>query len=134
MGTQARFINSPTFDHKVDLLQNARAVIVTSTADETSCLVAMEAAACGTPVVGLRRGALSEVIAHKLTGYVASGVTEMAAALSEVRSIKPRTCREYAQQKFSASRMYAGYEALYERLRRKPAQISESGTEALAAA
>jgi glycosyltransferase involved in cell wall biosynthesis len=125
MGAQAKFIDSPSFAQKVDLLQNACSLIVTSTADETSCLVAMEAAACGTPVVGLRRGALSEVIAHRITGYVVNDISQMAGALPELRNIRPRTCREYAQQYFSASRMYAGYEALYEQLRRKPVHVLE---------
>jgi glycosyltransferase involved in cell wall biosynthesis len=125
MGPQAKFIDSPSFSQKVDLLQNARAVIVTSTADETSCLVAMEAAACGTPVVGLRRGALSEVIAHNITGFVVSDLVEMASALGALRSIKPRTCREYAHQNFSAARMYAAYQGRYEQLRSRRLQVAD---------
>jgi glycosyltransferase involved in cell wall biosynthesis len=126
LGSQARFIELPSFPGKVELLQNARALLITSTAEETSSLVAMEAAACGTPVVALRRGAASEVVAHKVTGYVVNDFAEMVAAIRETRAIKPRACREYAQQNFSASRMYAAYEHLYEQLQQRPVAASEA--------
>lgn len=117
MGDQVRYIEAPAFAEKLALLQNARALLVTSSAEETSCLVAMEAAACGTPVIALRRGAFSEVVAHGVTGYLVDDFGQIVAALPAVRHIKPRTCREYAQHNFSAGRMFAGYEVLYERLR-----------------
>ncbi|HWF03357.1 MAG TPA: glycosyltransferase family 4 protein, partial [Candidatus Angelobacter sp.] len=46
----ATFIASPSFEIKRKLLQEAQALLITSLAEETSSLVAMEAAASGTPV------------------------------------------------------------------------------------
>ena len=125
LGSQATFIERPSFAKKVSLLQNARAVLLTSSAAETSSLVAMEAAACGTPVVGMRRGAIAEVVAHKTTGLLVDHASDIPAALDELRRIKPRTCRDYAQQHFSAARMYAEYERLYERLFERKADQAE---------
>jgi glycosyltransferase involved in cell wall biosynthesis len=117
MGNQVKYIERPSFADKIKLIQNARALLVTSSAEETSCLVAMEAAACGTPVVAMRRGAFSEVVQHGTTGYIVSDVSEMSAALAQLSAIKPRICRAYAQQHFSAQQMLSGYVALYERIR-----------------
>jgi glycosyltransferase involved in cell wall biosynthesis len=117
MGDQVKYIERPSFADKLKLIQNARALLVTSSAEETSCLVAMEAAACGTPVVAMRRGAFSEVVQHGSTGYVVNDISEMSAALAHLSDIKPRTCRDYAQEHFSAKQMLSRYEALYERLR-----------------
>jgi glycosyltransferase involved in cell wall biosynthesis len=116
MGEQVKYIERPSFADKIKLIQNARALLVTSSAEETSCLVAMEAAACGTPVVAMRRGAFSEVVQHGETGYIVSDVSEMSAALAHLSAIKPRSCRAYAQRHFSAQQMLSGYEALYKRI------------------
>lgn len=126
MGAQATFIETPTFARKVDLLRHTRAVVITSSAEETSSLVAMEAAACGTPVVALKRGAASEIVAHKTTGFVVNEVADMAAAIANVHAIKPRACRDHAQQNFSASRMFRQYEEIYERLARRVSVRSEA--------
>ncbi|MGC2697563.1 MAG: glycosyltransferase, partial [Candidatus Angelobacter sp.] len=72
----AKFISSPSFEFKRKLLRQAQALLVTSQADETSSLVAMEAAACGTPVIAFRRGALPEVVKDRVTGFVVEDVQQ----------------------------------------------------------
>jgi glycosyltransferase involved in cell wall biosynthesis len=119
MGEQVRYVERPTFAQKLQLIQNARALIVTSSAEETSCLVAMEAAACGTPVVAVRRGALGEAVENGVSGYLVSDMAEMASAVATVGRINPKACREHAQKNFSAARMFAEYEPLYGDLRAK---------------
>jgi glycosyltransferase involved in cell wall biosynthesis len=134
MGDQVKYIERPSFAAKIKLIQSARALLVTSSAEETSCLVAMEAAACGTPVIAMRRGAFSEVVQHGVTGYIVNSVSEMSDALAQLSGIKPRTCRAYAQQHFSARQMLSGYEALYERIRaQKAMQAAPTLTPAFAA-
>ncbi len=78
LGADVEFVDSPVFQRKVDLLRNARALLLTSTAEETSSLVAMEAMACGTPVIAARRGAFPEIVAHGETGFVVDDVNAMA--------------------------------------------------------
>jgi glycosyltransferase involved in cell wall biosynthesis len=118
-GSQAKYIERPAFAEKVDLLRNARALLITSDINETSSIVAMEAAACGTPIVALRRGALAEVVADGITGILVNDADDMIAALPRVSSIDPLKCREYAEQHYSAEQMTCSYKELYRKLIRE---------------
>jgi glycosyltransferase involved in cell wall biosynthesis len=54
---------------------------------ETSSLVAMEAIACGTPVVAYPAGALPYIIDPGVTGFIVSDQLEIADAIHAVDSI-----------------------------------------------
>lgn len=110
------YIESPSFEDKAKLLQIARAVLLTSTVDETSSLVAMEAMACGTPVLAFRRGAFPEIIEDGVTGFIVEDVDAMSQAVGRVGQISSKACRERVERHFSAARMAADYEALYNRV------------------
>ncbi len=112
-GSMAVLIESPTFPRKVELLGQARALLIPTLAPETSSLVAMEAMACGTPVVAFAKGALPEVVADGKTGFLVSGFDGMVNAVGRVDSIDPRECRVHVEGRFSASRMADDYERLY---------------------
>ena len=109
-----RYAGRPRFEEKLDLLRRARALLLTSLVDETSSLVAMEAMACGTPVVAFRRGAIPEIVRDGITGFLVNSSEEMARALQGTGEINSRVCRTHVEQNFSASRMAAEYERLYQ--------------------
>jgi glycosyltransferase involved in cell wall biosynthesis len=110
------FAETPTLETKLRLLSNARAVLVPSLVDETSSLVAMEAMACGTPVIAFRRGAIPEVVVDQLTGLIVDNVDQMAEAVWQVGNVNPYACRVHVETNHSASRMANDYEQLYERV------------------
>ena len=95
------------------IAKRARALLLTSAAVETSSLVAMEAMACGTPVIAIRRGAFSEIVADRETGFVVDSIEDMSQALEKLDRISPEACRSRVQQHFSASRMAQEYRELY---------------------
>lgn len=109
----AVFISSPSSEKKHRLLREAKAVLITSTVDETSSLVAMEAAASGTPVVAFRRGALPEIVKHGITGFIVDGVEQAVVALSRIAEIAPANCSTHAQLNFSSAAMAEAYRRLY---------------------
>jgi glycosyltransferase involved in cell wall biosynthesis len=112
----ATFVSSPTAEVKRRLLREAQALLVTSLAEETSSLVAMEAAASGTAVIAFRRGALADVVRDSVTGFLVEDVDQAVAALRHVSDVRPASCVRHARENFSAVTMAEGYSQLYVRL------------------
>lgn len=111
-----RFLGPLDFTRKRRFLNAARCLVVPSLAAETSSLVAMEALACGTPVVAFPNGALPDIIEHGRTGFLVRDVAEMADAMIAARHLDPDECRAVARQRFSLDRMVDTYFASYRAL------------------
>jgi glycosyltransferase involved in cell wall biosynthesis len=113
---ERRFLGPLGFASKKRILSQARCLLIPSQVAETSSLVAMEALACGTPVVAFDSGALPEIVEHGRTGFIVSNVREMARALKLAADLNPEDCRRAARTKFSADTMGARYLDLYDTL------------------
>jgi glycosyltransferase involved in cell wall biosynthesis len=111
-----RFIGPIGGHRKNELLAGARCLVIPSLVEETSSLVAMEALACGTPVVAFRRGALPEIVEDGCTGFLVDTPAQMAQGILNARQLSSSLCRERAEQRFSAERMISEYLSLYEGL------------------
>ena len=108
-----RYLGPVGFAQKRRLLAAARCLLVPSLVAETSSLVAMEAASCGTPVVAFGNGALPEVVEEGRTGFIVADVAGMAAAMGRVRGLDGAAIRAVAVRRFSQERMAAAYIARY---------------------
>ena len=111
-----QFIGPVGAKRKQELMARARCVLVPSLVEETSCLVAMEALACGTPVIAFRRGALAEIVKDGRTGFLVDTASEMAEAIPAAANLSSIECREQAEREFSAAQMVERYFSLYAEL------------------
>lgn len=115
LGNGVRFIGEAGPIRKRRLLAGARCLLVPSLVEETSSLAAMEALACGTPVVAFRKGALPELIEDGKTGFLVEGVDEMAEAIKKAGALDRAECVRAAGG-FSADSMTEKYIRLYAEL------------------
>jgi glycosyltransferase involved in cell wall biosynthesis len=98
---------------KRELLGRASCLLFPICWDEPFGMVMIEAMACGTPVVALRRGSVPEVVANGVSGVVIDRPEQLVGAIATARGLRASDCREHASRNFSTSTMAAGYEAAY---------------------
>lgn len=110
------FRGQVNFQEKVELLKNAKALLFPIDRQEPFGLVMIEAMACGTPVIGFRKGSVPEVIEHGKTGFVVDTPEEMIKAIEQLPAIDRRACRKRVEEKFSLEQMVDKYEKIYEKL------------------
>jgi glycosyltransferase involved in cell wall biosynthesis len=113
-GDRVRWIGSLEGAAKLDVLARARALVFPIRWEEPGATAVVEAMACGTPVVGMRRGVLPLLVEHGRTGFLADEEDELAGYLRRVDELDPHACRRVAEERFSAGAMADAYLELYD--------------------
>ena len=109
---------------KMKFLSEARALLHPIEWNEPFGMVIIEALACGTPVIAMSRGAMSEIIEHGVNGFLAENEEEFASYLDRIDEIDPVACRRTVEEKFSAEKMAEDYIARYQEAIKK-ARVSK---------
>jgi glycosyltransferase involved in cell wall biosynthesis len=112
-GERIRWVGTVGGAAKDALIGGARAVLMPISWEEPGATAAIEALACGTPVIAMRRGALAEIVEHGVTGFLADDEAELAGYLPRAGEIDPAACRRAAERRFSAGAMADAYLRLY---------------------
>jgi glycosyltransferase involved in cell wall biosynthesis len=98
---------------KAALLAAADALLYPVQTGEPFGLVLAEAAACGTPVAALRRGAVPELVDDGVTGRAFATTEELVEGLAEVVALDRTRVRERAVERFRPARMVGEHVAAY---------------------
>jgi glycosyltransferase involved in cell wall biosynthesis len=115
-GERVRYVGAVDDGQKDALLGGAAALLMPVLWEEPFGIVMVEALACGTPVIGLRRGAVPEVVQHGVTGYVCDSVEEMALAIGRLAELERARCRQAVDSRFSDTVIVDEYLGIYRRL------------------
>jgi len=117
-----------------NILPDTDVLLVTSRT-ESFCLVALEALACGVPVVAARVGGLPEVVEHERNGFLYDPDDEEQAAGYVVRLLTDAALHERMRRAalerasaLSATAVVPRYESLYRTVRRVPRAASFART------
>jgi glycosyltransferase involved in cell wall biosynthesis len=101
---------------RVAALQQARALLHLIDFDEPFGLSVVEAMACGTPVIAMRRGSMPEIIEHGRNGYLVDDLDGAVAAVGTAAELDREAISAGVAQSFSVERMADEYLALYRRI------------------
>lgn len=117
-----RYVGPVNDAEKNALLGSARAFLMPILWEEPFGIVMAESMACGTPVLGLRRGAVPEVVDHAVTGYVVDTVDDLVAAAHRLGTLSRAACRARVERLYSDATVTDAYISIYDRLMSRGAQ------------
>ncbi len=95
------------------LLGNAYALLHPISFDEPFGMSVAEAMMCGTPVIAYNRGSMPEIVVDKKTGFLVDTVEGAVNAVSNIKYINRKNCRDWSAAKFSREKMVEGYLEVY---------------------
>lgn len=114
-GEHIRYLGAKSRRELIDYYTSARALLFPSDITETFGLAAIEAQACGTPVIMRRGGSRGELIEEGKTGFLCETEADYLAAIKLASTVHPSDCIRHAR-KFDVRVMAKNYEALYKQL------------------
>ncbi len=99
-------------------LGESKALLMTPHWIEAFGNVAIEALACGVPVIAYRRGGPAEIVQQGKTGWLVTpdSVEELASAIARINEIDRLTCRREAEIEYSLSALSDRLEAWFTRI------------------
>ncbi len=115
-GSAVEFLGEVSGLERDELFATSYATLMPGSWPEPFGLVAIESLACGTPILARRVGGLAEIIRDGVDGFFGDDTTQLAFNVPRVAELDRMAIRESVIDRFSATRMADGYEALYRRL------------------
>jgi glycosyltransferase involved in cell wall biosynthesis len=112
-GHNVQYIGPVDDTQKNRLLGQAAALLMPILWDEPFGIVMAEAMACGTPVLGLKRGAVPEVVAHGATGFVSDSIDDLVAAARDTGQFSRLACRERVETFYAQDPVVEAYLRVY---------------------
>ena len=104
-----RYVGNLAGRRKLRFLADAKALLFPIDWEEPFGMAVIEALACGTPVVAMKRGAMPEIIKHGVNGFLASTEAEFKDYMRRTDEIDPQACRQSVEKEFSVPVMAQKY-------------------------
>jgi len=118
---------------RVQLYQQAKALLFPIAWEEPFGMVMTEAMACGTPVIAYNRGSVPEIVKDGITGFIIDpdgedrpgkgswvikkqGIEGLVEAIKRIGEIDRAACRRHVEEYFTVEKMVSGYEGVYKRV------------------
>lgn len=111
-GERICYLGIKTQAELIPYYARAKAFLFPANIHEAFGLVAIEAQACGTPVIMKRGGSRGELVANGKTGFLCESDDEFVQAISKTGDLSPQDCVNFAAQ-FDIKDMAHRYEQLY---------------------
>ncbi|MEM9938486.1 MAG: glycosyltransferase family 4 protein [Pseudomonadota bacterium] len=111
---QIKYVGPVNDVQKNELLGEAKAFLMPILWDEPFGIVMAEAMACGTPVIGMRRGAVPEVVVHGSTGFVGDTIEDLIAAMKDIQALDRAACRKRVEDHYSSDAVADAYLNIYQ--------------------
>ena len=112
-GSTIEYLGEVSQAERDQLLAESYAALMPGSWPEPFGLVAIEALACGTPVIARPTGALPEIVRDGVDGFFGDDVRAMAFRVDRVSDLDRQAIRDSVIERFSVERMTDGYEAIY---------------------
>ena len=112
-GKLVEYIGLANLAAKNELLGNSVAMLFPIQWNEPFGLVMVEAMACGTPVLAMPGGSVSEVVKDGVSGYICRSVREMSKRAVDL-NLNPAMVRRYVKDNFAIEKMVQRYITLYQ--------------------
>jgi glycosyltransferase involved in cell wall biosynthesis len=112
-GSSVEFLGELEQADRDQLFAESYASLMPGAWPEPFGLVAIEALACGTPVIARRIGALPEIIRDGVDGFFGDDVIAMAFLVDRVADLDRAAIRASVLERFSVEQMTDRYEVVY---------------------
>ena len=112
-GSAVEYLGELRQAERDDLFAESYAALMPGSWPEPFGLVAIEALACGTPILARRVGALPEIIRDGVDGFFGDDVDQFVFLVDRVGDLDRPSIRASVLERFSVGRMTDGYEAIY---------------------
>jgi glycosyltransferase involved in cell wall biosynthesis len=116
-GDRVRWIGTVTGRDRDELLATARAALFPLRWEEPGGTAVVESLSLGTPVIGIARGCLPELVEPDRTGLLTTDEDELGELVVKAGTVNERECRVVAARRFTPAVMARSYLALYDRVR-----------------
>jgi len=100
-GVQIKYLGAFNDEQKNHYLGKSFALLMPIEWDEPFGMVMAEAMACGTPVIGYKRGSVPEVVNEGVSGFIVNNIDEAIKALDKIPTINRSLCRKDAMARFN---------------------------------